>query len=239
MSFASSRMTLLQMQEYFISQLDQIDIISDLQLSEEDYRYLATKVKMLFKFANNNTVVDDYKLSIVVYWVFSMVYWDKQNLGALEMDSMFEGLPQYKKKYYMNVCMETFHEYGLYTYPVNYEEPELYAKAMIAGHAGIPKDEMKRTFEIISEFLNCTDINDMVESIMMELPERTQTIYCCFDDLMKQQMILNIRNLMIACMKGPKSKEVLQEQFSELPLTVVNGMLLWCDSQENRDAIDL
>ena len=94
MSFASSRMSLLDIQNYLVEQMKGLHIISDLLLSEDDYRYLAAKVKMLFKFSNDNNVVDDYKLSIIVYWVYSMIYWDKENLGELEMDALFEGLPQ-------------------------------------------------------------------------------------------------------------------------------------------------
>ena len=47
-------------------------------------------VATLYKYDNDNNVVDDYKLSIVVYWVFSMIYWDKNHLGQLEMDVLFE-----------------------------------------------------------------------------------------------------------------------------------------------------
>ena len=106
MSFSSEHLSLDEIQKRLMKQVSSIVVLSDLALTEEDYKYLSTKVKMLFKFANDSNVVDDYKLAIVVYWVFSMVYWDKEHLGTLEMEALFDGLPQYKKKYYMDICME-------------------------------------------------------------------------------------------------------------------------------------
>ena len=108
MSFSSEHLSLDEIQKRLMKQVSSIVVLSDLALTEEDYKYLSTKVKMLFKFANDSNVVDDYKLAIVVYWVFSMVYWDKEHLGTLEMEALFDGLPQYKKKYYMDICMEAF-----------------------------------------------------------------------------------------------------------------------------------
>ena len=239
MSFASSRMSLLDIQNYFVEQMKGLHIISDLLLSEDDYRYLAAKVKMLFKFSNDNNVVDDYKLSIIVYWVYSMIYWDKENLGELEMDALFEGLPQYKKKYYMDVCMETFDEYEIYNYQVNYGDVSLYAKALIARHAGIPLEEQDRTFDVIGKYLECNLVAEMVESIMMELPERTQTIFCCFDDKSKQKVILDLRNLMIVCMKGKESKEELMKQYPYIAGNVIQGMRQWCNRQQELMSLEL
>ncbi|MDD5950050.1 MAG: hypothetical protein PUC39_10045 [Lachnospiraceae bacterium] len=232
MGFASSRMSLMEIQDYLAEHLREVHVICDLELSEEDYRYLSTKVKMLFQFANDNNIVDDYKLSIVVYWVFSMVYWDKQNLGRLEMEQLFEGLPQYKKKYYLDVCMEAFDEYGIYKYPVNYNIPILQAKAIIARHAGVPREEQEEVFSVISRYLECNLVADMVEAVMMELPERTQTIFCCFDDQTKQKVILDIRNLMITCIKGVESKKHFFEQHPYIARNLLEGVLRWCDQQQ-------
>lgn len=232
MGFASSRMSLMDIQNCLVDNLKKVHVICDLELSEEDYRYLATKIKMLFKFSNDNNIVDDYKLSIIVYWVFSMVYWDKQHLGTLEMEQLFDGLPQYKKKYYLDICMEAFDEYGIYRYPVNYDMAALQSRAIIARHAGVPREEQEKTFMVISKYLDCGLVADMVESVMMELPERTQTIFCCFDDQTKQKIILDIRNIMIECLKEPEPKEVLLRQHPYISRNLLEGMLDWCNRQE-------
>lgn len=233
MSFASERKSLMEIQNQFFKELKHITVISDLQLSEEDYRYLATKVKMLFKFSNDNNVVEDYKLSIVVYWVFSMRYWDKQHLGILEMESLFEGLPQYKKKYYMDICMEAFDEYGIYKYHVSYDDVMLRYRGMIARHASIPGEELYSVFGVLSKYLNCNLVEDIVESIMMELPERTQTIFCCFDDRSKQKVILGLRNLMIDCLNEEHVvEEVLFRKHPYIAREVIGSLLQWCELQE-------
>lgn len=233
MSFASERKSLMEIQNQFFKALKHVTVISDLQLSEEDYRYLATKVKMLFKFSNDNNVVEDYKLSIVVYWVFSMRYWDKQHLGILEMETLFEGLPQYKKRYYIDICMEAFDEYGIYKYHVNYEDVMLKYRGMIARHASIPKEELYTVFRVLSNYLDCNLVEDIVESIMMDLPERTQTIFCCFDDHSKQKVIMGLRNLMIDCLdEGQVVEELLFDKHPYIAREVITSMLQWCELQE-------
>lgn len=232
MSLVNAKMSLSDIQNNLIAQLSHTCVISDLPLSEEEYRYLATKIKKLFRFSNDNNVVDDYKLSIVVYWVFSMIYWDKNHLGQLEMDVLFEGIPQYKKKYYLDVCMEAFDEYGLYKYQVNYEDIFYLARAVIARHAGIPDDEQDDAFEVISRFLDSNLVAEMVEAIMMDLPAKTKTIFCCFDDMTKQKVILDLRNLMIICFKGEKSKEELEKQYPYISHKIIDVMRHWCNRRQ-------
>ncbi len=239
MSYAGSRMSLLDIQNDLSVRMRQLTVISDLDLSEEDYRYLATKIKMLFKFANDNNVVDDYKLSIVVYWVFSMVYWNKEHLGTVEMGQLFDGLPQYKRKYYMTVCMEAFDEYGIYKYPTMYQELFWSSKAVIARHAGIPKEDRAEVFKTISRYLKCTLIEDMVESVMLELPDKTKAIFCCFDDEMKQKVILNLRNIMIRVLQDDEPKEAVISHYPYVSKGVMTDLMDWCDRMDEGQIMKL
>ena len=229
MSFSSEHLSLDEIQKRLMKQVSSIVVLSDLALTEEDYKYLSTKVKMLFKFANDSNVVDDYKLAIVVYWVFSMVYWDKEHLGTLEMEASFDGLPPYKKKYYRDICMEAFDEYGIYRYHVGYKDALLRYRGIIARHAGIPREERGKVFYLLSQYQECNLVAEMVESIMMVLPDRTQTIFCCFDDHTKQKVIMNLRNLMISCQTERFSEEDLLEQHHYTSRELIRDMLKWCD----------
>jgi hypothetical protein len=232
MSYASKHISLAEIQQSFVRQLDDVSVIADIDLSEEDYRYLATKVKILFKFSNGNNVVDDYKLAIVVYWVFSMIYWDSTSLDVMEMDLLFDGLPQYKKKYFLDICMEAFDDYGIYRYPVEYKDAVWAARAVMARHASVPKEERSATFKVISTYLDCNLVADMVEAIMMELPPKTQAILCCLDDQTKQAVILELRNLMIECMSSTVPREIVMHKYPYVAVHVVDAMMDWCEQHE-------
>lgn len=229
MGYASSRCTLDEIQEDLQEKLQSVRVICDMDLSEDDYKYLATKVKMLFQFANDMNIVDDYKLAIVVYWVFAMVYWDKTQLSKCEMDVMFEGIPQYKKNYYLKVCMETFDEYGIYKFNDQYKDEIHQSLAVIARHANVPDDEKKQTFETIAKYLESNLVEQITESIMMELPPKTQTIFCYFDDMTKQKVILNIRNLMIRCREQNDSKEELFRQNPYISNKLIEACIDWVE----------
>ena len=141
MSYAISRTSLMDIQKDIIIRLRKTDIISDINLSLEDYHYIASKIKLLFRIPNDNSIVDDYKLIIVVYWVYSAVF-DDVDVDLYSFDSLFAGIPQYKKKYYFNVCMEAFDEYGLNRFGITSGASADEYKQLILKHAGcIPFDE--------------------------------------------------------------------------------------------------
>ena len=135
MSYAITRMSLMDIQKDIIYRLRKTHIISDIKLSLEDYHYIASKIKLLFRIPNDNSIVDDYKLIIVVYWVYSAVF-DDADINFDSFDSLFFGIPQYKKKYYFQVCMEAFDEYGLNRFGLSSDaSPDEY-KQLILRHAG-------------------------------------------------------------------------------------------------------
>ncbi len=141
MSYAISRMSLMDIQKDIIIRLRKADIISDINLSLEDYHYIASKIKLLFRIPNDNSIVDDYKLIIVVYWVYSAVF-DNLDGDINSFESLFSGIPQYKKKYYSQVCMEAFDEYGLNRFGITVNASADEYKQLILKHAGcIPYDE--------------------------------------------------------------------------------------------------
>ena len=133
----------------------------------------------------------------------------------------------------MDICMEAFDEYGIYKYHVNYEDVILRYRAMIARHASVPNEELYTVFRVLSNYLDCNLVEDIVESIMMELPERTQTIFCCFDDQSKQKVILGLRNLMIDCLNEEQVvEEVLFDKHPFIAREVITSLLQWCEIQE-------
>ena len=70
----SGKINLLQMQKYFEGQMKSVRTISDLELSENDYRSLSTRLKSLCFFTGSENDIEDFMLSIVVHSAYSLIY---------------------------------------------------------------------------------------------------------------------------------------------------------------------
>ena len=160
-----------------------------------------------------------------------MVYWDHNHLDELEMDVIFEGLPQYKKKYYLNICMEAFDDYGIYKYNDNYEDMYYHARAVVARHSSIPDDEKDDAFRIISQYLDCSAVADMTEKVLLQFPDKSKTIFCFFDDETKQRVICEIRNLIIDCHSGNYNVEYLYDKYQYVSRRLVNRCIEWVNQE--------
>ena len=72
----TNKVNLLQMQRYFEGQVDKIRVISDLKLSENEYRSLGVRLKSLSFFDGSEKDIEEYMLSILVYCTYSLIYGD-------------------------------------------------------------------------------------------------------------------------------------------------------------------
>ncbi|MCR4716488.1 MAG: hypothetical protein K5656_04830 [Lachnospiraceae bacterium] len=231
MSYASAHMSLMDIQKDVAHRIRRVSIISELDLTVEDFHYIAAKIKMLFKFPNDNSIVDDYKLIIVTYWVYSMVYEDSKSI-----DMLFEGLPQYKRKYYFQVCMEAFDEYGIDRFDLNIERNLRDARALIARHAGIPPTDYAILFNTISEYQNCAVVDDIVEAVMSRLPKKSREILNCYTDEMRRNMVMVVRSFMIKSLNSDEPREIILRTRGCLTVGISEAILDWCDSYESQNA---
>jgi len=229
MSYAGARMSLMEVQKDIARRVRHVNLISELDMSSDDYHYIAAKIRMLFKFPNDNSIVDDYKLVIVTYWVYSMLYDD-----CTEMDKLFDGLPQYKKKYYFEVCMEAFDEYGIERFDLNVGMNPYESKALIARHAGIPPSDFEIVFDTISEYQDCAVVDDVIEAVVNKLPKRSRDILLCYTDEMRRSMVMSVRNFMITALNSDEPREILLNRRGTLTERVCDAIMNWCDGYERR-----
>lgn len=141
MGFVSSNMKLNDIQVYLEEAIQHVNAIGEIPLTEEDYRYLEGKIKLLFQFSANSSMMIDYKLCVVVYWVFAMVYGEKED-NFEHFTKIFDKLPQYLYKNYLNLCLDVFREYGFYTKNEKLVNPIEKVKHLILMQAGLEKLEI-------------------------------------------------------------------------------------------------
>ena len=199
-----SKINLLQMQKYFEGQMKKIRIISDLELSENDYRSLGAKLKSLRFFTGNESDIEDYMLSIVVYCTYTLIYGDETD-NFDDVMWMIMNKSQYKERMHLEMYRDVFFSYGLDTFNEFMDDSfdiKLQCQMLTARHAGIPNSEKNEVFDMISDYIECEDIFEKYYDMYYMLPSRSKLIIGLFGDAMHEAILVNMRDLIRDVMDG-------------------------------------
>lgn len=231
-----SKINLLQMQKYFEGQMDKIRIISDLELSENDYCSLGAKLKSLCFFTGNENDIEEYMLSIVVYSVYSLIY------GEIVDDFddilwMILNKSQYKERMHMEMYKNVFFSYGLDTfseYDLSKDDLKLQCQKLTARHAGIPNSEKNECFDLIRDYLECDDIFSKYNEIHAEFPSRIRVIVDLFGDDMHRDIITDVRNVIKDVIDGMIRRDDLLKKYPKMSISLIDHCILWNDMNRHR-----
>ena len=102
-----------EIQTYLETQMNQVECIADIPITKEDYQYLEIKVQKIIESPESSRLLVEYKPSIVVYWVFTLIYAEDDTKRVTEY---FNKLPQYLQRTYLHLCLDVFGEHGFMRY---------------------------------------------------------------------------------------------------------------------------
>lgn len=102
-----------EIQTYLETQMNQVECIADIPITEEDYRYLEKKIQKIIEAPESSRLLVEYKPSVVVYWVFTLIYADDD---TKRVTAYFNKLPQYLQRSYLHLCLDVFGEHGFMKY---------------------------------------------------------------------------------------------------------------------------
>ena len=233
---AGSKINLLQMQKYFEGQMDKIRIISDLELSENDYRSLGAKLKSLAFFTGNEGDIEEYMLSIVVYSTYSLIYGEKTN----DFDTilwMILNKSQYKERMHMEMYRDVFFSYGLDTFNEfrsDDEDLKLQCQRLTARHAGIPNAEKNECFDLISDNIESEDIYEKFWEIYYMLPDRSKFIIGLFGDEMHRAILEDMRDMIRDVMDGIMRRDEIINKYQRLSISLIDHCIMWNDINRHR-----
>ena len=231
-----NKINLLQMQQYFEKRMDSLKIISDLELTENEFRSLGAKLRALTFFSGSENDIEDYMLSVVVYNIYSLIYAET----ADDFDAamwMVINKSQYMERMRLQMYKDVFHIYGLQTFDVTTPDLKNYCKQLTAIHAGIPNQEKNQFFELLEQHLDCKDSDDLYAEMYINLPIRTRFIFGLMDASSRKQIFVKYRNMMIDVLSDNYTKEQLFERYQKMSKSTIERCLTWSNAKKTSCAV--
>ena len=140
MSVSGQKFDLPQMKAYFEEQIPHVRLLSDLTLSQTDFKSLGAKLKSAFAFTDKKDGIEDIMLCYLVYWVHALIYWDEETGIHDELTDYCEELPQHQLRHHFEMLVDAFADYNIEKFGYKDDNIEELASILIARHAGIPND---------------------------------------------------------------------------------------------------
>jgi hypothetical protein len=223
---SNSKVNLLQMQEYFEGQVDRIRVISDLKLSENEYRSLGVRLKSLSFFAGSEKDIEDYMLSVLVYCTYSLLY---GNVGTSFEDVFWQVIPenQYMKRMYLRMYKDVFYTYGISTYDVQRIDFLPRCIQLTARHAGIPDEDKAIYYQILSNSSFGVE-GHMYDEIRDVIPPRSRYILDMMDEISREKLLRESKKLVEDVLKADTThNSALIDKYPDLDLNLIVDCIMW------------
>lgn len=223
---SSSKVNLLQMQKYFEEQVGRIRVISDLRLSENEYRSLGAKLKSLSFFAGSENDMENYMLSVIVYSTYSLIYGETGRSFEYIIWQVLNN-NQYMERMYLRMYKDAFYTYGIRTFDIRDKDFLTRCQHMTARHAGVPDCDKSAYFDLLSNYLDYTELDTFYNKLYDELPERTRYIFGLMEEDGRRQVLLDTRSLVNQVMKGELSFDELITKHPDMEFNLIEDCILW------------
>lgn len=222
----TSKVNLLQMQRYFEGQVDKIRVISDLKLSENEFRSLGVRLKSLSFFDGSEKDIEDYMLSILVYCTYSLIYGD---IGTGFEDVFWQVVPQnqYMKRMYLRMYKDVFYSYGLSIYDVPRIDFLPRCIQLTARHAGIPDEDKAIYYQILSNS-SFSSAGHIYKEIRDVVPPRSRYILDMMDETSREKLLRESKQLVddVLSMKQTHNSAFI-DKYPDLDLNLIVDCIMW------------
>lgn len=232
MSTSGQKFDLPQMKAYFEENIPNVRLLSDLTLSESDFKSLGTKLKSAFAFTDKKDGIEDIMICYLVYWVYALIYWDEETGIHDELTDYCAELPQHRLRHHFEMLADVFADYNIESFGYQIDNIEELMLVLIARHAGIPNDEKYKVFEIIDDYRNQNvSVDRMVKDIYSQLPYKSRYIFSMLDEKSRQDVIWEIRTIMAEVSAGTSVKEELLKKYPELSVSLIDYCIFWLEEK--------
>ncbi|MDE6624918.1 MAG: hypothetical protein K2K56_00960 [Lachnospiraceae bacterium] len=228
MGVSGQKFELPQMKAYFEKQIPNIRLLSDMTLSEADFRSLGAKLKSAFSFTSRKESIQEIMICYLVYWVYALIYWNEETGIHDELTDYCAKLSQYEIRHHLQMLLDTFADYGIDDFDYHADNVEELCSILIARHAGIPNDEKYQIFELIDDYRNQNvSVDTMVEDIYLHMPYKSRYIFSLLDKSSRQDMIWEIRTIMAETASRSCSREELLAKYSRTSVSLIDYCFYW------------
>lgn len=236
MAVSGQKFDLRQMKEYFEQKIPDIRLLSDLTLSETDFKSLGARLKSAFSFNDRKEGIEDIIICYLVYWVYALIYWKEETGIHDELTDFFSRLPQYQLRYHFQMLLDCFDDHNIAKFGYSDVNVDALCSKLIARHAGIPNDEKYQVFELIDDYRNqSVSVDTMVSDIYAHLPYKSQYIFSLLDVKSRQDIIWEIRTIMAEICSNAYTREEVLARHPHISVCLIDYCFFW---QEGRTLLD-
>ena len=216
------------MKQYFEEQIPHIRLLSDLTLSESDFKSLGAKLKSAFAFTDKKDGIEEIMICYLVYWVYALIYWDEDSGIHDELTDYCADLPQYQLRHHFEMLVDMFADYDIQKFNYQNDNIEELASILIARHAGIPNDEKYQVFELIDDYRNQhVSVDTMVGDIYANMPYKSRYIFSLIDEQSRQDIIWEMRTIMAEVSSGVYTRDELLSKYPDTSIALIDYCMFW------------
>ena len=200
-----------------------IRIVSDINLTYEEYEYIKLKIQGLSIYRDDVDVWSQYRLCTLVCWVFALIYEDR-DAGAQTIFNSFEGLPQYATRRLIEIYSEAFEEFGLEVPGVMINSVHSLYES-IAVHAGVPDElhiKLYKALDSVSVAAEKEEKNTEKEFFKKLSPRMRFMLRHVGNDI-QRNMIYQYKNVLEDIKVNGMSKEQVLDRYPLVSTRIVNS----------------
>lgn len=203
-------------------------LVSDLNLTYEEYCFLSLKAKGLQRYENDLVMLEKYKFVVLVLWVFSLQYGNLEKIKYSKIRDKINNLQQHIMRKTVTIIAETFDENGINTYGKDIYTLEGLL-SLIGIHAGIPEKLHDKLFGLLNESMNYQDMTDFDKKLKLDLEPRMTAIFEYMDEKTIGKLLHETRDIFIDCKVNNLSLEELKEKYTYASKKIIENCVRWCE----------
>ncbi len=214
----------------FYEEENKVRIIGDLNLTNEDYKYMTLKVKGILRYISKVEVMEQYRLCILTTLVFAIRYEKNAAVILKQFEKYWNQFQQHQYRFCMQAFGDKLHEIGLSTYSIRIDSSKELMEVLFI-HAGLTKNIYEKIYELLEQYF------DEERSYLFEeeLYERMDSLICrdypflsCRSAGLKVSHLL--KELYEACLVRRETLEQMFENFNMLSKQVIEDCYRWCEA---------
>lgn len=228
----SEKFDLMEMKQYFEDQIKNARLISDISLSESNFKMLGVKLKEVFSLTNAAEAMENFMICYLVYWVYVLIYWDEEVGIHDELTEFCYELPQYQVRHHLKMLVDTLDNYNIRDFGYSRDQLDDYCSMVITRHAGIPYDEQTKVFEWIDDYRNKEDsVEIMLEDLYVNLPYKSYYIFSLLNQESRKNILWEVWTIMAEVSSRMYSKKELLDKYPNVSKRLIESCCFWYESR--------
>lgn len=226
--------TLNQIEQYLESLLNQEDetirYIGDFDLSYEDYKFLIKRLNGLDNFQGEIALLERYKVSILTAWIFGLRYHTDVRYTYGNLVAAFALVPQYLRRQLTSIYANVFEDNNLLKYIYEVKDTKDLC-SLIFIHGGIPNVVMEEFLDILYNFHNEFDLEQLENQLFSRLPYQFQEAFHNIDLEVRREIIEVTRATFIDHYINHHTREELLVLHPSASIRTIDFCIQWFKKQ--------